>query len=153
MLTWTKYGTWLQGDERGYVKDGVVRAVNEQLKCANRQLQLQGTVYLSSDQRETVRRAIAEEARTRGQHICALSVGGNHVHVVLRYSPDAVSGVVARYKTAGRLALRAMGHTGKLWTRGYDERFCFDEQSLDRRIEYVQGQCPRLKPGVKRRAK
>ena len=22
MITWTTYGTWLQGDERGYVKDG-----------------------------------------------------------------------------------------------------------------------------------
>ena len=22
MLTWTTYGTWLQGDERGYGKDG-----------------------------------------------------------------------------------------------------------------------------------
>jgi len=24
MITWTTYGSWLQGDKRGYVKDGKI---------------------------------------------------------------------------------------------------------------------------------
>ena len=39
MLTWTTYGTWLQGDERGYVKDGRILGGNEALEKANRQSQ------------------------------------------------------------------------------------------------------------------
>jgi len=55
---------------------------------------------------------------------------------------SAIEKVVAYYKTAGRLALKGMGCTGKVWTRGYDKRFCFDRASLRRRIEYVQSQNP-----------
>jgi len=33
MLTWTTYGTWLQGDERGYVKDGQVLRGDKKLIC------------------------------------------------------------------------------------------------------------------------
>jgi len=31
MITWTTYGTWLQGDERGYVKNGKVLRENKRL--------------------------------------------------------------------------------------------------------------------------
>ncbi|MCK4293744.1 MAG: transposase [Planctomycetes bacterium] len=142
MLTWTTYGTWLQGDERGYVKNGAIHPANKCLKRANKQLQLQEAVYLSEEQREIVRKAIIEEARTRGQQVCALSVEANHVHIVLEYSPQPIGRIVALCKNAGRMGLKAGGITGRLWTCGYDKRFCFDWQRLGRRIKYVRGQNP-----------
>ena len=36
MLTWTTYGTWLQGDARGYVKNGKILSENKGLEKANR---------------------------------------------------------------------------------------------------------------------
>jgi hypothetical protein len=46
---------------------------------------------------------------------------------------------VRRYKNASTVALREKGLEGRVWTRGYDKRFCFDEASLEERIRYVQG--------------
>ena len=38
MATWTTYGTWLQGDKRGYVKKGITLGSNAQLEKSNKQL-------------------------------------------------------------------------------------------------------------------
>jgi REP element-mobilizing transposase RayT len=142
MITWTTYGTWLQGDERGYVKKGLIRSGSKGLMQANRRLQLQDAVQLSKLEQQVVRKAIMKEAVSQGHHIYALSVQPTHVHVVIAYTPESISTTVAYYKKAGRLALKCKGYTGKLWTRGYDKRFCFDEESLKHRIEYVEGQNP-----------
>ena len=142
MLTWTTYGTWLQGDERGYVKDGRILAGSEGLALVNRQLQLQGEVCLSKAQRQAVREAILKEATVQGHNVYAISVQATHIHIVLGRTAEAIEKVVAHYKTAGRLALKGIGCTGKVWTRGYDKRFCFDQACLRRRIEYVQSQNP-----------
>ena len=142
MITLTTYGTWLQGDERGYVRNGRICSGNKVLRQANRQAQLQDAVKLSKDQQRLVQEAIISEAESQGQRIYALSVQPTHVHIVAAYVSQPIGKIVAYYKKAGRLALKAMGHNGKLWTRGYDKRFCFDQASLRQRIEYVQGQNP-----------
>ncbi len=142
MITLTTYGTWLQGDERGYVRNGKIYPGNKVLIQANRQSLLQGAVKLSRDQQRLVREAVIREAESQGQRIYALSVQTTHVHIVAEYIPQPISKIVAYYKKAARLALKAMGHNGKLWTRGYDKRFCFDKVSLRQRIKYVQGQNP-----------
>jgi len=46
---------------------------------------------------------------------------------------------VARYKRAATKALRSKGITGKVWTKGYDKRFCFDQKALRERVKYVEG--------------
>jgi len=142
MITWTTYGTWLQGDERGYVKNGRICPGNKALMESNKQSQLQDAIKLSSAQQQVVRKAIIEEAASRGQRIYVLAVQPTHIHIVAEYVPHPIGKVVAFYKKAGRLSLKTMGHNGKLWTRGYDKRFCFDEESLRRRIKYVDSQNP-----------
>jgi hypothetical protein len=47
--------------------------------------------------------------------------------------------VVSYYKNAARLALRANGFGGRLWTRGFDKRFCYDHSQLKTSIAYLQG--------------
>lgn len=37
MITFTTYGIWLQGDERGFVKGGKIYAVNQSLADSNKQ--------------------------------------------------------------------------------------------------------------------
>jgi len=138
MLTWTTYGTWLQGNERGYVKDGAILPANESLESANRQSQSQDAVYLSAAQRKAVREAIVKEAALRGHHIFALAVSATHVHLVAQCVAEPIGRVVAWYKTAGRAVLNDLGHDGRIWTRGYDKRFCFDRATLGARIRYVE---------------
>jgi len=68
MVTFTTYGTWLQGDKRGYVKDGKVLCKND--------------------------------------------------------------------------VLRAGGFNGRVWTKGFDKRFCFNRSDLTSRIKYVKNHTP-----------
>jgi REP element-mobilizing transposase RayT len=142
MITWTTYGTWLQGDERGYVKKGQTLAANEALEQTNKKLQSQNAVRLSKAQQQIVRTAITKQAQLQGHHMYALVVQSNHVHVVIKYSPEPISRIVAHYKNAARVALKVMGHSGKLWTKGYDKRFCFDKEALEQRIKYVERHTP-----------
>ena len=139
MITWTTYGTWLQGDGRGYVKNGHTYHSNKALMQRNKKLQAQDMVKLSRNQQQVVRKAINEEAESQDQRIYALSVQSNHVHIVAKYTREPISKIVAYYKKSARLALKAAGHNGNLWTKGYDKRFCFDRAALEQRIKYVQG--------------
>ena len=138
MITWTTYGTWLQGDKRGYVKNGQTYHGNKALMQRNKKLQAQDMIKLSRNQQQVVRKAIAEEAELQNQHIYALSVQSNHVHIVVEYTMQPISKIVAYYKKSARLALKASGHNSKLWTKGYDKRFCFDRAALEQRIKNVQ---------------
>ena len=139
MITWTTYGTWLQGDKRGYVKNGQILPASEALRKANEQSKSQEAIRLSKAQQQLVQKAIIKEARSKGQRIHALAVQSNHVHLVAEYIPQPLSKTVAHYKKTARLALRITGHTGKVWAKGYDKRFCFDQKTLAQRIKYVQG--------------
>jgi len=138
MITWTTYGTWLQGDKRGYVKKGRTLPGNKSLRDSNTRLQSQDAIWLSPDQQQIVREAIIREAVSHGQRMYALTVQSNHVHLVVEYSHLPIGTIVAYYKKAGRLTLKATNQSGKLWTRGYDKRYCFDREALDQRIRYVQ---------------
>jgi len=139
MLTWTTYGTWLQGDKRGYVKDGEVLGEDRRLYEAN-QGRLKGRARrLDKRDKIVVRDAILSEAKRLGQEILAIAVCSNHVHVVVTCIDEPLEVAVARYEKAGGVALRETGLEGRIWTRGYDKRFCFDEASLQERIRYVQG--------------
>ena len=51
MITWTTYGSWLQGDKRGYVKNGQIFGPNEKLKLVNQSLQKYPIVKLNSRQK------------------------------------------------------------------------------------------------------
>ena len=55
MLTWTTFGTWLQGDERGYVKKGKILGENPKLKKANVESMLRNEVRLNKKQQEIVK--------------------------------------------------------------------------------------------------
>ena len=138
MITWTTYGTWLQGDERGYVKNGKIYPANKGLKQSNRLSKSQDAVMLLKTQQQLVKEAIMKEAKLQGQYIYALAVQPNHVHIVAGCVQQPISKVVAYYKKAARLALKTAGHNGRLWTKGYDKRFCFDQQTLEQKIRYVR---------------
>ena len=138
MATWTTYGTWLQGSERGYVKDGQIRGPLAKLKEANKKAQADRRFILTQENRELVRKAIFEEAARLGQKIHAMAISTTHIHLVLGVTDELIETAVARYKRAATKALRGIGVVGKVWTRGYDKRFCFDEKELRQRINYVQ---------------
>jgi len=139
MITWTTYGTWLQGERKGFVKNGVIRGENIAFKreCGKR-LEKEA-VRLGNEEKNIIKKAIAAAAKRFQQQIHAIAVCSNHVHVVCEYIDVPIDVIVGYYKNAGRVALQKKGFQGKMWTRGYDKRFCFDEKELQARIKYVNG--------------
>lgn len=137
MVTWTTYGSWLPGDQRGYVRHGKILSGDEKILRASRTLQKSAAVKLDSDARAIVRQAILSEAERMTHRIEALAVCTNHVHLVARPCHELIEQIVSRYKNVAVFALRDYGWVGRIWTRGFDKRFCFSPEDLDRRIEYV----------------
>ena len=139
MLTWTTYGTWLQGDKRGYVKNGVILSTNQKLPTANRNNQKHPSIKLNTNLMLIVKNVIEKEAERIGQKIYAIAVCSNHVHLVLQKTTEKIENAVARYKNKSTYAMRAIGIEGKIWTRGYNKKFLYNTNELDSVIQYVQG--------------
>ena len=138
MVTWTTYGTWLQGDKRGYVRDGKVLPSDTGLEEANRKLQKSGPVRLTPKQKRVVEEAVFKEAEQISQEILALAVCSNHVHLVTNSGKESIENTVSRYKNVSTSALKKTGLTKRIWTRGFDKRFCFSGEQLEQKIKYVR---------------
>jgi REP element-mobilizing transposase RayT len=137
MVTWTTYGTWLQGDKRRYVQDGKILPTNTGLENANKRLQKYDIVRLTSIQKKVVDNAILKEAERIGQKVFALAVCSNHVHLVVGKQNESIESAISRYKNVATAALKKTGLMKRVWTRGFDKQFCFNDAALEKRIKYV----------------
>ena len=138
MITWTTYGSWLQGDNRRYVKNGRILPRNDKIKSANQKQQKSQTVKLNANQRQIAEKTILQEAQRINQKIFALVVCSNHVHIVAEVSAEPIEQAVHRYKYSATLALRKCGVQNKVWSKGFDKRFCFTDEELEHKIKYIQ---------------
>jgi REP element-mobilizing transposase RayT len=109
----------------------------DRFKAANKKAQKDRRFILTKENRELVRKAILEEAVTLGQEVHALAVSTTHIHIVGGVNDEPIETAAARYKRAATKELRHRGITGKVWTKGFDKRHCFDEEALKARIAYV----------------
>jgi REP element-mobilizing transposase RayT len=137
MLTWPTYGSWLQGGEKGFVKDGVSYGKDSRLLRANTKLLQKPPVKLNVNHKQIIRESIYLTGRGIGQEIFSLAVCSNHVHIVGSNAETEISTVVREYKRRSSYAMKKNGVEGKVWAKGYDKQFCFDEKSLQALIDYV----------------
>ena len=94
---------------------------------------------MGDNEKDIVRQAILNEAERIGQTIEALAVCSNHIHIVTRYFPEPIGQIVSRFKNVTSSALKRHGlRSSRVWTRGFDKRFCFNKEDLTRRILYVK---------------
>ena len=139
MVTWTTYGTWLQGDERGYVKDGEAAAGCEGLRQANAERRKGGAMRLDRAERRIVRAAIQDEARRIGAHILAVAVWSNHVHVVITADckPEKVMADLKAW--CSRRLRETFGESSDRdrWTQHGSTRYLNDQRSFDAAVKYV----------------
>ena len=105
MVTWTTYGTWLQGDKRGYVKDGKTLRKNNALLHLNLKRLKTPATRFDAKHRTIVRAATLEKAQEIRQQIYAIAVCSSHVHIVAEHTNDSIEKVVSYYKNVARLAL------------------------------------------------
>ena len=138
MITWTTYGSWLQGDKRGYVKNGKILCKNDVLLQSNLKRLKNPATRLDAKHCSIVKRVIIKKSQEIRQQIYAIAVCSNHVHIVAQRTDESIEKVVSYYKNSGRIALRERGFVGRVWTRGFDKRFCFDLDELESKIKYVK---------------
>ena len=106
-LIWPTYGTWLPGDERGWVQRGdPVRRPPQRDLAAWSAAQLRWPpMRLDREQRAVVAAAFEDACARRGWTLRAQAVQTAHVHVVVEADADA-SEVRGALKRAATRALR-----------------------------------------------
>jgi REP element-mobilizing transposase RayT len=88
-LTWTTYGTWLPGDERGWVKRGEGFQLPDPIRRSDAEARMtEDACSLDNEQRKLVETTIADHCRIRGWYLHTVNCRTNHVHVVVTASRD-----------------------------------------------------------------
>jgi len=88
-LTWPTYGTWLPGDERGWVQyRRGMRLPDPILKREAAARMTEDACCLNAEQRRLVETTIADHCRVRGWTLYAVNCRSNHVHVVVAANRD-----------------------------------------------------------------
>jgi hypothetical protein len=90
-ITWTTYGTWLPGDNRGWVKWGElgIKPPEPERERAARERMAESAVPLNDEQRALVEQTVRDHCRIRGWRLNAVHARTNHVHVVVTADRDA----------------------------------------------------------------
>jgi REP element-mobilizing transposase RayT len=155
-LTWTTYGTWLPGDERGFVSskfegDTPERRNNEPGRLYDEgrpdlhriaENKLAGDpVRLTRAQAEAVRRPFEETARYRGWQLLAGAIMANHVHLVAGVlgDPDP-SALLQDFKSYVSRALNLRDRVSvkpRWWTEQGSKRKIADWDTLETVLRYV----------------
>ncbi|HAU37180.1 MAG TPA: hypothetical protein DCX07_05630 [Phycisphaerales bacterium] len=148
ILTWTTYGSWLQGDRRGWISrlnSCPGAPINEPcaaLAASNRKRLHAPPVRLLSRHRRVVEQAVREVCRCRGWELLAVNCRSNHVHLVVRCGENLPEKVLNALKAYSTRALREqVGMTlPRTWTRDGSKRPLWDDKSLWSACEYVRNQ-------------
>jgi len=144
-LTWPTYGTWLPGDERGWVDRGHgFQAPNPGRKWEAAARLTDDDCQLDVQQRHLVEETIAGHCLFRGWTLHAVNCRTNHVHVVVTASahPDAVRTQFKAWCTRRLKELDvARGvHISReqWWAERGNKRYINDMASLEAAIQYVR---------------
>jgi REP element-mobilizing transposase RayT len=151
-LTWATYGTWLPGDERGWIE----YRRGWQLPDPARKLEAEAKMTedacrLDADQRRLVEQQVAETCAIRGWQLHAVNCRSNHVHVVVTADrpPKLVRNQLKawctrRLKEAEARQQQAQGGAIRIsirenwWAERGSQRYINDEDGLEAAILYVR---------------
>lgn len=144
-LTWSTYGTWLPGDERGWTEFRHGWQLPDPIRKLEAEARMtEDACVFDREQRDVVEKQIAETCRFRGWVLHTVNCRTNHVHVVVTADklPDVVRDQLKAWCTRrlkeldvsrGRNTVRE-----KWWAERGSHRFLNDEASLEAAILYVR---------------
>jgi REP element-mobilizing transposase RayT len=139
-LTWTTYGTWLPGDERGWnrKREADIQPANPLFVEMARSEMKEPEFRLSVSHRQIVEETIRDHCCKRDWHLHAVNARSNHVHVVVTaagYKPETVRD---QFKAWCTRRLKDAGVTRtRFWTEGGSRRWINHEDDLEAAIVYV----------------
>lgn len=148
-ITWSTYGTWLPGDERGWVefRHGW-RLPDSARKLEAAARMTEDVCLLDCEQRRTVEEQIKETCQIRGWHLHAVNCRSSHLHLVVtaRIKPERVHSQLKAWCTR---ALKEHEATRSVigsrpdmrenwWAERGSQRYVNDEDGLEASILYVR---------------
>lgn len=145
-ITWSCYGTWLPGDERGWTKWHKGQQIPQPfLADWCREKMTEEAIYLDDQQRMIVNSVIAEHCGIRSWHLHAVNCRSNHCHVVVTAIGYEGEQVRDQFKAWGKRKLKEHQRRTPAsdpvrehwWTRKGSVRYIFDEESLEAAIRYT----------------
>ena len=139
-ITWTTYGTWLPGDERGWNRRGDHESLapNRFLSEFNASRMKETEFVLNHGDQEIVADTITKHCEIRKWELHAMSVRSNHVHVVVT-TPECTPETVRDQLKAwcSRLLKRNHPDRTRFWTEGASCRWINTNDDLESAMEYV----------------
>ncbi len=146
-LTWTCYGTWLRGDERGSVDTDhnapgqpFARPSTERVRVNASRLK-SPPLTLTPSQRDIVEKSIQAHCAHRGWKLHAINARTNHVHVVVTCDTESTpERAMNEFKAWATRDLRKAHQSlaeRKLWTAHGSTRWLKDRDSLAAAVTYV----------------
>ncbi len=140
-ITWTVYGTWLQGDERGWRRyRGGHKTPQPLLADWRRERLLHPILLLTDKHRECVSHEIESHCTRRGWKLWVANPRTNHVHVVVTavgYDGARVRDQLKANATRGLREFDARFTGRPVWTRGGDWQCVNTEDDLAAVILYA----------------
>jgi REP element-mobilizing transposase RayT len=146
-ITWTCYGTYLPGDERGWTKwrkGDQLAQPRLQEWCRDRMLE--PPIVLEPTQRDIVNDAVRDHCLHRGWLLHAVACRTNHCHVVV--TAHDYDGEQVRDQLKAWATRRLKDHDAKIagdradvrkhwWTQKGSVRQLFDEASVGAAVSYT----------------
>ena len=144
LITFTTYGTWLHGDDRGSVDRShnrpgapVIPGFGERVERVKNLLPYPA-FSLTARHRGVVKQTIETVCSHRGWHLHALHVRTNHVHLVVTapVCPEKVLNALKSWSTR-RLRESRLVERRPLWTRHGSTRYLWKSHQVTRACRYV----------------
>ena len=139
-LTISTYGTWLPGDERGWVEyQRGWKLPSPPLELESQAKMTEGACILNPQQRLIVETQLLETCNHRGWVLYAKNCRSNHVHIVVgadNVAPKKLRGDLKAWCTR-RLKETSDPCRENWWAERGSIRWVFSEEELARVIEYV----------------
>ncbi|MDB5335104.1 MAG: hypothetical protein JWN70_723 [Planctomycetaceae bacterium] len=158
-LTWTTYGTWLPGDDRGFVgfvsdQTGQLAPHNQfgtapaapspNLRHSAEQRLKSDPILLTLQKAEALFDQFQETARARGWLLIAVGVMHTHVHLVIGVvgdpDPDKVLRDFKAYGSGRLNKLYGKPTSDTWWTRSGSARKLVDESAIEAVVQYIRKQ-------------
>jgi len=138
-ITWTAYGTWLPGDERGSWHRGEFQRPNALFREVAATKMKETAFTISATDRELVENIARRHCEIRRWALHAIAARSNHVHVVVTasgYQPETVRDQLKAWCTR-RLKHSHPGRR-RFWTEGGSCRAINREEDLETAVGYVR---------------
>jgi REP element-mobilizing transposase RayT len=141
LITWTTYGTWLPGDDRGWVKanEFLIQPPDPDREADSRQRMGAAPVTLDPPQRERVMATIRKHCEVRGWRLHAVNARSNHVHLVVTADvrPEEVMNQLKAWCSRRLNETTQAAPGGRWWTKHGSTKWINDEPYFANAVRYV----------------